>query len=828
MTEVRASEAPVARPIPDAPGAEPNHAHPPIAAGAGDIATGTADPGAGAMVDPRARATLRGLVADDQRRLLDLLQRMTPEEKLAQLVGFWEKGDGEAVAPLQGEFGATTSLAEFSGHGLGHLTRVYGTRPIDTDERAAWLWSFQRGLVTGTRLGIPAIVHEEILTGLASWKAATYPTPLAWGAAYDPDLVEELGASIGESMRSLGIHQGLAPVLDVIRDPRWGRVDECISEDPYVVGSLGTAFVRGIQSQGVHATLKHFVGYSSSRAGRNFGPVHMGPRELADVMLVPFEMAVLDGGVRSVMHSYAEIDGVPVAADPTLLTGLLREQWGFDGVVVGDYFGVAFLYHLHKVAADLGDAAVQALAAGVDVELPTGDAYTAPLRQRVREGSVDPGLIDRSVLRVLRQKLELGLLDETFAGPAPTGVTLDGPRHRALARRLAEKSLVLVSNDGTLPLAGGPEQAGRIAVIGPNADRAGALFGCYSFVNHVLAHHPGVESGFEAPTVLDAVRAEFGPHRVVGACGCAVDDEDRSGFAEAVAAATGAQLAVLVMGDHASLFGRGTVGEGCDRDSLELPGVQRALVEAVLDTGTPVVLVLLTGRPYAVGWAIERCAAVVQAFFPGEEGGPAIAGLLSGRVNPSGRLPVSLPRSAGAQPYTYLHPPLGQGHDVTNLETTPAAPFGHGLSYTTFTYSEFAAPAQVRTDGAITVSVRVANTGTRGGDEVVQLYGRDVVGSVTRPVAQLLGFRRISLAPGESATVAFTVPTTRLAFTDRSLQRIVEPGDVELWVGSSAARQVQARTTLSGPVHPITKDSPRWTTDAVTAGLPAPRTPVSG
>jgi beta-glucosidase len=759
---------------------------------------------------PLAVTALAGLASAQRDRLVELLRRMTVEEKLAQLVGFWEKGDGEAVAPLQGEFGAATGLAEFSGQGLGHLTRVYGTRPLDADERAAWLWAFQRGLVTRTRLGIPAIVHEEILTGLAAWKAATYPTPLAWGAAFNPDLVEEMGAAIGASMRALGIHQGLAPVLDVIRDPRWGRVEECIAEDPYVVGTLGTAYVRGVQSQGVHATLKHFVGYSNSRAGRNFGPVHAGPRELADVLLIPFEMALLDGGARSIMSSYAEIDGVPVHADPNLLTGLLRERWGFDGVVVADYFGVAFLQHLHEVAADLGDAAVQALAAGVDVELPTGDAYVGPLIDRVKQGTVDPALIDRAVLRVLRQKLELGLLDATFEDEPPTGVVLDSPQHRAIARQLAEESVVLVANDGALPLAPGK----RVAVIGPNADRVGAMFGCYSFVNHVLPQHPGVEAGFEVPTIIDALRTE--PVSVVAtALGCAVDDEDRSGFAEAVNAAADADVAVLVLGDQAGLFGRGTVGEGCDRESLELPGVQRELAEAVLATGTPVVLVLVTGRPYAVDWAVQQCAAVVQSFFPGEEGAGAIAGVLSGRVNPSGRLPVTLPRSSGAQPYSYLHPKLGEGREVTNLDPTPAAPFGHGLSYTTFTYTDLTVPVQVPTNGSIEISVCVTNTGDRAGGDVVHLYGRDVVGSVTRPVAALLGYRRISLEPGQSVTVRLTVPTTRLAFSDRTLTRVVEPGEIQLWVGTSATRRVEACTTLVGEVHAVGSDSPRWTATAL-------------
>ncbi len=749
--------------------------------------------------------TLADVRTQPRERIHQLLAQMTLDEKLAQIVGFWEKTDGEAVAPLQGDFGAITNLDEFARHGLGHLTRAYGTRPVDVTERARWLWEFQRRLVTGTRLGIPAIVHEECLTGLSVWKAATFPTPLAWGAAFDPELIEQMGAVIGGSMRALGVHQGLAPVLDVVRDPRWGRVEECIGEDPYLVGTIGTSYVQGLQSQGVHATLKHFVGYSASRAGRNFAPVHAGVREVADVLLIPFEMAILDGDARSVMHSYAEIDGVPVAADPTLLTGLLREQWGFDGPVVGDYFGVAFLHLLHHVAGDLGEAAAQALTAGVDVELPTGDAYLAPLAAAVRAGRVDEALVDRAVLRVLSQKLELGLLDATFDDEPPTGVDLDSPEHRALARRVAEESVILLRNDGTLPL----PAAQRIAVIGPNADRTGALFGCYSFLNHVLAQHPTVEPGIDVPTVLDALRTEFGG--VSFSLGCAVDDADRSGFDAAVAAATAADVAVLVMGDQAGLFGRGTVGEGCDRDDLELPGVQRELVEAVLATGTPTVLVLLTGRPYAVGWAMERCAAVVQAFFPGEEGAGAVAGVLSGRVNPSGRLPVSLPRPAGAQPYSYLHVALGEGDEVTNLASTPAAPFGFGLSYTTFGYDGLAVPDQVSTDSSLPVSVVVTNTGSVAGDDVVQLYGRDLVGSVTRPVAQLLGYQRIHLLPGQSTTVRFTVPTTRLAFTDRTYTRVVEPGEIELWVGTSAQRETQARTVLVGPAWPITLDAPRWT-----------------
>ncbi|WP_413453124.1 glycoside hydrolase family 3 N-terminal domain-containing protein [Georgenia sp. 1P01AC] len=742
-------------------------------------------------------------------RVRELLDSMTLDEKLAQIVGLWvgAGSDGEVVAPLQDAMlDEAPRFTEFARHGLGHLTRVFGTRPVEPEVGRRALLESQRWLVENTRLGIPAIAHEECLTGLAAWRAATFPTPLAWGAAFDPELVEEMAVAIGESMAALGVHQGLSPVLDVVRDARWGRVEECIGEDPYLVGTIGTAYVRGLQSTGVHATLKHLVGYSASSAGRNLAPVHAGPREITDVLLPPFEMAVRDGGARSVMHAYTEIDGVPVAADPEILTRLLREEWGFDGTVVADYFGVAFLHLLHGVAGDLGHAAELALAAGIDVELPTGNAYLEPLRERVEDGRTPVELIDRAVLRVLRQKEELGLLDADFSADLPdVEIELDPPAHRALAQRLAEESVVLLSNDGTLPLA----SPGRVAVVGPNADRVAALFGCYSFVNHVIPQHPGTEDGIAAPTVLEALRTEGVTAGY--AAGCAVDDDDRSGIPEAVALAAEAEVAVVVVGDQSGLFGRGTVGEGCDRDDLELPGVQRELVEAVLETGTPVVLVLLTGRPYAIDWALERCAAVVQSFFPGEEGGTALAGVLTGRVNPSGRLPVSLPRSAGAQPYSYLSPTLAGPSSTTNLDPTPALPFGHGLGYTRFAREGLAvADPEVATDGTIEVSVRVRNTGERAGTDVVQLYGRDVVATVTRPVAQLLGYCRVDLEPGEEVTVHLCVPTSRLAFSDRRMVRVVEPGTVELWVGPSCAeRETETSVELVGGVHEVRPEDAR-------------------
>lgn len=770
---------------------------------AADTHTTEAAAGAGQKekhVTDATTTAIRAFPVDASERVRELLSQMTLEEKSAQLVGYWLDQGGEVVAPLADEMSTAKdgrSLADITRHGIGHYTRVYGTRPVEPVERAAWLWGEQRRLKRETRLGIPALVHEECLTGLAAWKAATYPTPLAWGASFDPDLVAEMGEAIGASMRELGIHQGLAPVLDVIRDPRWGRVDECIAEDPYVVGTIGTAYVRGLQDAGVHATLKHFLGYSNSRAGRNHAPVHAGPREVADVFLPPFEMAIRDGGVRSVMNSYAEIDGVPVASDPELLTGVLREKLGFDGVVVADYFAVAFLHVMHAIAADRRRAAALALQAGIDVELPSGDAYLAPLIEAVRAGEIDEAFVDRAVLRVLAQKEELGLLDaDAFEDEPPAVVDLDGPRHRDVARRLAAESIVLLSNDGALPLAAG---ARRVAVIGPNADRSDALQGCYSFANHVLAHHPGYEIGFEIPTVREALAAALPDAELVYAPGCDVEGEDRSGFAAAAEAASGADVAIVVVGDQAGLFGRGTVGEGNDVDSLDLPGVQRELVERLTATGTPVIMVLLTGRPYAISWALDegvsdapRPAAVLQAFFPGEEGGTAIASVITGETAPSGRLPVSLPRSAGSQPYSYLHPILGGPSDVTSTDPTPVRPFGFGLSYTTFAYDDLRVDASARTDGRFTAEVTVTNTGDVAATDVVQLYGRDLEASVTRPVAQLLGYARVELAPGQSRRVSFDVPAQRFAFSDRRLARVVEPGDVEVWVAAHAAASAHA------------------------------------
>ncbi|MCK2215556.1 glycoside hydrolase family 3 C-terminal domain-containing protein [Actinomadura sp. ATCC 31491] len=716
-------------------------------------------------------------------RAAALVPLMTLEEKVAQLVGVWVGADasGGGVAPHQEEM-AGVDFADVIAHGLGQLTRPYGTAPVDPVAGARSLAASQERIVAAGRFGIPAQVHEECLTGFAAWRATVYPAPLSWGAAFDPALVERMAAHIGRSLRAAGVHQGLAPVLDVTRDYRWGRTEETIGEDPYLVGTIAAAYVRGLESSGVVATLKHFAGYAASRGGRNHAPVAMGPRELADTVLPPFEMGLRLGGARSVMNAYTELDGLPAAADERLLTGLLREEWGFTGTVVSDYFSVRFLERLHQVAAGAADAARLALSAGIDVELPTVDAFGAPLVEAVEAGEVDEALIDRALHRVLVQKAELGLLDPGWQAlpGAPEDVCLDDETGRDLALRLARQAVVLLRNTGgVLPL--GPGR--RVALVGPVADDPMAMLGCYAFPAHV-GPHPEHGLGVEIPSLRDALAALVPD--LAYAPGCDITGDDVSGIPAAVAAAAAADVCVLAVGDRAGLFGRGTSGEGCDAVDLGLPGAQAELARAVLATGTPVVLVLLAGRPYALGQDLDAAAAVLYGFFPGQLGGRALAEVLTGAVEPSGRLPVSVPRDAGALPSTYLSPPLGRRTEISSVDPTPAYPFGHGLGYTTFDWSGAAGPAEWPVDGEVSVGVTVRNTGRRPGTEVVQLYLHDPVAQVTRPVVRLIGYARVPLEPGRAARVTFTVPADLASFTGLRGRRIVEPGDVELRFGRSS------------------------------------------
>jgi beta-xylosidase len=724
-------------------------------------------------------------------RVADLLARMTLTEKLAQLVGVWIRigeDDGYDVAPMQGEFADTAPLEELIADGVGQLTRVFGTAPVTPPAGMQALARLQRRVMAASRFGIPAIAHEECLTGLTAWGATIFPTPLAWGASFDPETVREMAVAIGQSMRALGVHQGLAPLLDVSRDPRWGRAEETIGEDPYLVGMIGTAYVQGLEAAGIIATLKHFAGYSVSRAGRNMAPSDIGPRALADVVLPPFEMAIRDGGARAVMPSYAAMDGVPSHADDELLTARLRGELGFTGTVVSDYFGVSFLEMLHGVAGSPGEAAAAALRSGVDTELPHRRCYAAPLAEAVRSGLAPGGLVDRAAARVLRQKFELGLLDPGWA-PDDDGASIDlNPlEHRQLARRLAEESVVLLADDQhLLPLRG----TARLAVVGPLADDPQAGLGCYSFPRHVGYRYPQMGAGVPLESLLAALREEFPDSAISDARGCDVRSADRSRIADAAACAAAADLAIVVLGDEAGLFGRGSSGEGNDVPDLCLPGVQQQLLDAVLETGVPVVLVLITGRPYAIGGA-GRLAAAIQSFFPGQEGAGAVARILSGRVTPSGKLPIEMPAHSGGQPASYLRTRPAERSPASAVDPTPLFAFGHGLSYTSFEYSQLSLTGAdgdglLATDGAVDIGCAVRNSGERPGAEVVQLYLRDPVAQVTRPARYLAGFRRVALEPGETRRVTFRLHADRTAYAGRSGQRIVEAGRIDVLIGSSA------------------------------------------
>ncbi|WP_371101208.1 glycoside hydrolase family 3 N-terminal domain-containing protein [Streptomyces sp. PU_AKi4] len=753
--------------------------------------------------DPTASATAR---------VDALIGAMTLQEKTAQLYGVWvgASDEGGEVAPHQHDMEEAVDLDALLPAGLGQLTRPFGTVPVDPALGALSLARTQSRIAATNRFGIPAVAHEECLAGFAAWGATAYPVPLSWGATFDPDVVRRMAAAIGRDMRSVGIHQGLAPVLDVVRDARWGRVEETIGEDPYLVGTIGTAYVQGLESAGIVATLKHFAGYSASRAGRNLAPASVGPRERADVLLPPFEMAIREGGARSLMNAYTDTDGMPAAADESLLTGLLRETWGFEGTVVADYFAIAFLKTLHGVATDWADAAGTALRAGIDVELPNVKTYGAPLTEAVADGRIPEELVDRAVRRVLTQKVALGLLDPDW-DPVPAAldgadpddpaalrgrIDLDGPENCALARALAEEAVVLLGNDGTLPLAA-PR---RIALVGPNADEGTAVLGCYSFPQHIGVRHPGTPLGIELPTLRETLAAEFPDAEITYARGTGVDDGDLSGFDEAARVAREADVALVVLGDRAGVFGRGTSGEGCDAESLALPGAQQHLLDALLDLDTPVVTVLLAGRPYALGRAVEESAAIVQSFFPGEEGTHAIAGVLSGRVNPSGRLPVGVPRGPGSQPGTYLGARLAHASRASSIDPTPAFAFGHGLSYTRFDWTDLAVEVQeAPTDGEFAFSFTVRNTGGRSGTEVVQLYLHDPVASVVQPVQRLVGYTRAALEPGEARRLSVKVPADVASFTGRDGRRVVEPGELEVRLAASSADpRLTARVVLTG------------------------------
>jgi beta-glucosidase-like glycosyl hydrolase len=775
-------------------------------------------------------AALTGLwsepIRDASERARLLYHAMTVAERVAQLGSCWVGNDviSGNVGPMQDVFRAgAIGFEEQRKNGLGHLTRPFGTKPIEVNEGVQQLVEYQLKVMASNRFGIPAIAHEECLTGFTAWGATVYPAAIAWGATWNPELIEEMAFAIGSDMRAVGIHQGLSPLLDVVRDYRWGRVEETIGEDPMLVATLGTAYVKGLQRGGVIATLKHFAGYSASRGARNHAPVSMGRREFEEVMLMPFEMAVRYGNVRAVMNSYADVDGLPAGADRDLLTHTLRDRWGFSGTVVSDYWSIAFLKTMHRLCETYDDAGLLALDAGIDVELPDSLAYGHALVERIERGEVPESIIEASVLRVLRQKAELGILDEGWQPDRDLGdktervddyintktrFDLNSEGNDALAQRVAEQSVVLLTNnEGALPL--DPKTKIRIGLLGPTADDALAFMGCYSFPNHVLPHHSGTALGVESPSLYEAMRSEFPNAHFVHAAGVPISAHTNEGISAAVELARSCDLVVLAVGDRAGLFGHGTSGEGTDTSTLQLPGLQHELVNAVLAANANTVLVSISGRPYALADFHGTPVAVVQAFMPGQRGGGAIAGVLSGRVNPSGKLPVQIPRLHGPQPSTYLQAPLGHySEGVSNLDPRPAFSFGFGLSYSSFVFSEMAIDsAEISNNGTMIVSLRVHNNSERDGTEVVQLYLTDHVAQTVRPLVKLLAYKRVDLAANETKKLLFSVHADTTSFVGKAYSRIVEPGRFTITAGNSVNNQpLRVDFSIVGDVRIVGND----------------------
>ena len=732
-----------------------------------------------------------------ERRVQDLLGRMTLEEKVAQLVCLWaerpETGPNAGFSTNRGDF-SPAAAARSMKNGMGQIARQRERK--DPREAARFANALQKWLVENTRLGIPAIFHDEILHGLMAQKATHFPTPIALASSWDTELVTKVFTAAALETRARGSHFVLGPNLDLAREPRWGRTEETYGEDPYLVSRMGVAVIKAIQGPGpgvddehVIATAKHFAAHGQPEGGTNIAPVNVSERVLREYFLPSFEAAVKEAGVMSVMASYNEIDGVPSHANKWLLRKVLREEWGFDGLVVSDYYGIPQLMSLHKVAGDKEEAARLAIEAGVEAEVPAPDCFQT-LVQLVRDGKVSEAAVDKAVARNLKAKFLLGLFENPYVDVERAARVTDSREHRALAAEAARRSITLLKNEGNiLPL--DRTRLRNVAVIGPNADRA--HLGGYSDPNPA----PGV-------SVLQGLKTKLGNSvNVTHARGVNITKEggdwwadtstpsdpadDERLIAEAVNVAKAADAVVLVIGGNEDTNKEAWADNHLgDRDTLDLAGRQNDLVRAVLGAGKPTVAVLINSGPLSINYVAEKVPAILEGFYLGEETGTGVADVLFGDYNPSGKLPVSFPRSVGQLPIYYNHKPTAKrGYLYTSKE--PLFPFGHGLSYTTFAYSNLkVTPERIGPAGSATVSVTVTNTGRRAGEEVAQLYITDLVSSVTRPVIELKDFKRVSLAPGESKTVTFTLTPDKLSFLDLDMRRTVEPGWFDIMVGTSS------------------------------------------
>ena len=781
------------------------------------LALGAASTQASAQVHVQAassaaassRPVYKDASAPVEARVDDLLARMTLDEKIAQITTVWLDKVKLFDDRLQLD---PAKLAAQYPNGLGHFTRPSDAkasvsprvaRGRDPRQTVALVNALQKWATTQTRLGIPILFHEEGLHGYAAVGATSFPQSIAMASSFDTAMLRDVNSVIAREIRARGVPMILSPVVDIARDPRWGRIEETYGEDPYLVGEMGVAAVEGLQGEGrsrnlrpgkVFATLKHLTGHGQPESGTNVGPAPFSERELRENFFPPFEQVVKRTGIEAVMASYNEIDGVPSHANRWLLEDVLRQEWGFRGAVVSDYSAVDQLMSIHHIAANLEEAAMRALDAGVDADLPDGLSY-ATLGRQVREGKVSEAQVDKAVRRMLELKFRAGLFENPYADAAKAEAITNNPQARALALKAAQRSITLLKNDGMLPLK--PE--GTIAVIGPSAAVA-RLGGYYGQPPHTVS-------------ILDGIKAKVGTRaNIVFAQGVKITEDDdwwadsvtksdpaenRKLIAQAVEAARNVDRIVLTLGDTEQSSREGWADNHLgDRPSLDLVGEQQELFDALKALGKPITVVLINGRPASTVKVSEQANAILEGWYLGEQGGNAVADILFGDVNPGAKLPVTVPRSVGQLPMFYNAKPSARRGYLFDT-TDPLYPFGFGLSYTTFSLSApRLAATTIGAGGSTNVSVDVRNTGQREGDEVVQLYVRDKVSSVTRPIKELKGFQRITLKPGEVRTVSFTISPESLRMWNDEMRRVVEPGDFEIMTGNSSVALQSATLTV--------------------------------
>jgi beta-glucosidase len=741
-----------------------------------------------------------------EQRLADLLSRMTLEEKVAQLQGTWQnpssrQDPSSMFVDPKGVF-LPERAAVVLKLGLGEMSRPSENR--SPREMAEFTNALQKWLKENTRLGIPILFHDECLHGHVAPKGTTYPQAIALASSWDPGLVHDVFAATAAEVRARGAQQCLAPVVDLARDPRWGRTEETYGEDPYLVSRIGVAAVEGFQGSGpsidkahVIATLKHFAVHGQPEGGTNVAPGNYSERVIREYFLKPFEAGVQEGHAQSVMASYNEIDGIPSHSNRHLLTDILRHEWGFDGVLVSDYFAISELRTLHHIVATDDDGARMALDAGVDVELPGADTFRN-LVQQVKDGRISEATVNQAAAHMLREKFLTGLFDDPYVDPAYAEKITNSPEHQQLALKAAHEAIILLKNNNSLlPL--DKTKYKRIAVIGPNA--AELHLGGYS-------NNPG-----RGVSVLEGIKNKLGPNaQVLYSLGCKITESlpdwnadkvvlgdatlNAQRIQDAVKVAEKADIAILVLGGNEQTSREAwAVEHPGDRDNLDLLGNQDDLVKAILATGKPVVVFLMHGRPNSINYIAENVPAILDGWYLGQKGGTAAADVIFGDYNPGGKLPITVPRSVGQLPDYYYQKPSAK-REYLGSTTLPLFPFGWGLSYSTFKYQNVrTSPDSIGPEGETKVSVDVTNTSKTTGEEVVQLYIRDEVSSVTRPVKELRGFRRIALAPGETKTVELSLGFDELSFLNREMRRVVEPGSFKIMVGGNSQDLIE--TTLN-------------------------------